>query len=93
MDQSTLPTPWKQCTGGNKDQPPQLRKDGEGDRPSVQGWGSQRGSRSGGRKEGSNKQDKSNITYFNCQKIGHYRSECPEARVKLGRISPPTQKY
>ena len=84
-------------TGGNKDQPPQPRKDGEppssrgggGVRPFGLGWGSQRGSRSCGRNKGSNKQDESNISCFNFQKIGHYRSECPEARVKLGRIRSP----
>ena len=62
---------------------------GGGGRPSGQGWGSQRGSQLGGRNEGSNKKDKSNITCFNWQKIGHYKSECPKERVKLGRIRSP----
>ena len=70
------------------DEPPSSRG-GDGGRPSGQVWVSQRGSRSAGRNECSNKQDKSNITCFNYQKIGHYRSECPEGRVKLGRIRSP----
>ena len=35
------------------------------------------------------KLDKSSVTCFNCQKLGHYRSECPESKVRLSRIHSP----
>ena len=35
------------------------------------------------------KLDKSSVTCSNCQKSGHYRSECPQSRVRLSRIYSP----
>ena len=83
-------------TAAAKDHPNQSYKEGEppnsrggnSGRSSGQVRGGQRGGWSGARQD-YHKVDKSTVTCFNCQKVGHYRSECPEARVKLGRISSP----
>ena len=82
---------------GGQDQTTQHRKDGEppssgggsGGRPSGQGWGGQRGTRWGGKQEYYGKPEKSSIVCYKCQKVGHYKSECPEAKVKMSRIKSP----
>ena len=35
------------------------------------------------------KLDKSSATCYNCQKLGYYKSECPEPRVRWSRIHSP----
>ena len=74
--------------GENQDQPPKeseplSNRGGCGGRPSGRVWDGQRGSRSGGHPDNVNKSDKNKVTCFNCQKVGHYRSECPEGRAKF----------
>ena len=85
MDQSTLPTPWKQRTGGNKDQPPQPRKDGEplgrdGAAKGVTSWVVEM--------RALIKKIKA-ILHVSIGRRLVITSECPKARVKLGRIRSP----
>ncbi len=35
------------------------------------------------------KPDKTSVVCYNCQKTGHYKSECPDVKVKLGRMKSP----
>ena len=62
---------------GGQDQTTQHRKEG------------QRGTRWGGKREYYGKPEKSSIVCYKCQKVGHYKSECPEAKVKMSRIKSP----
>ena len=62
---------------------------GSGGRPSGQGWSGQRGTRWGGKQEYYGKPEKSSIVCYKCQKVGHYKSVCPEAKVKMSRIKSP----
>ena len=84
-------------SGGNKDhtaQPPRegesLSNRGKGSGRSFgRGWDGQRCSQLGSHTERVIKLDRSSVTCFNYQKLGHYRSECPEPRVRLSRIHSP----
>ena len=80
--------------GKNQDQPPKeseplSNRGGGGGRPSGLVWDGQRGSRFGGHPDNVNKSDTNKVTCFNCQKLGHYWSECPEGRAKFSRIHSP----
>ena len=75
-----------QSTEPPREGEPLSNRGGGGGRSSGQDWDGQRSSRSGGCTDSMNKPDRSNGTSFNCQKMGQYRSECPEARTKLSRI-------
>ena len=84
-------------SGGNKDHTAQPPREGESlsnrgggsGRSSGQGWDGQRCSQLSNSTERVVKLDKSSVTCFDCQKLGHYRSECPEPRVRLSRIHSP----
>ena len=65
---------------------------------SGRGWGGGGGVRPVQGAQGSSQsytKDKSQITCYNCNEKGHYKSECPKPTVRMARISSPkpTNKF
>ncbi len=85
---------WKKRAGESKESTTQHQKKGEppsssggnSGRSSGQEWGGQRGNRWG---NNHGKPDKTSVVCYNCHKTGHYKSECPDSKVKMGRMKSP----